>query len=88
MKHLKGLTLVSATTDQSVVFLPKDAVARRRRTSEDVPFEVFIPRKGLAAVGAENHCCFRLRGMERSTVLTMVVGRTQGCVAVAEMSEK
>ena len=30
-------------------------VGRAGLTGEDVPFEVFVPRKGLSAIGAENH---------------------------------
>jgi hypothetical protein len=38
----------------------------RRLTSEDMTFEVLVPRKGLSAVRAEDHGCYCWTAMSMS----------------------
>ena len=65
VKHLNGLTLVSTTISTRLEgdFAPwfdldskgtKDR-ERGKRTGKDMPFQMFVPGKGLTAIGTEDH---------------------------------
>lgn len=56
MKHLKGLTLVSASLDQWMHF-HLNRWMQKKRTSEYMPFQVLVSSERLPAVRAEHHCC-------------------------------